>query len=77
MSGHSRAAYELGIFSLFYILITYLIFKKYSNKKLFIQLRLFFSFNLILLMPISYANPIIAFMLGYFYGKKKLLILMG
>tara|TARA_B110000008_G_scaffold279922_1_gene329652 strand:- start:1869 stop:3116 length:1248 start_codon:yes stop_codon:yes gene_type:complete len=71
MSGHSRAAYELGIFSLFYILITYLIFKKYSNKKLFIQLRLFFSFNLILLMPISYANPIIAFMLGYFYGKKN------
>ena len=71
MSGHSRAAYELGIFFLFYILITHLIFKKYSNKKLFIQLRLFFSFNLILLMPISYANPIIGFMLGYFYGKKN------
>jgi len=71
MSGHSRAAYELGIFFLFYILITHLIFKKYSNKKLFIQLRLFISFNVILLMPISYANPIIAFMLGYFYGKKN------
>jgi len=71
MSGHSRAAYELGIFFLFYILITYLIFKKYSNKKLFIQLRLFFSFNLILLMPISYGNPIIGFMLGYFYAKKN------
>ena len=71
MSGHSRAAYELGIFFLFYILIIHLIFKKYSNKKLFIQLRLFFSFNIILLMPISYANPIIAFMLGYFYGKKN------
>ena len=55
-------------FILFYI--THLIFKKYSNKKKFIQLRLFFSFNLILLMPISYANPLVAFMLGYFYGKK-------
>ena len=71
MSGHSRAAYELGIFFLFYLYITHLIFKKYSNKKKFIQLRLFFSFNLILLMPISYANPLVAFMLGYFYGKKN------
>ena len=71
MSGHSRAAYELGIFFLFYIIHYTFNFQKYSNKKKFIQLRLFFSFNLILLMPISYANPLVAFMLGYFYGKKN------
>ena len=71
MSAHGRAMYELGIFFLFYVYISYLIFNKYSKGDFNKTLSLFVPFNLFLLLPVSYANPMVAFILAYYYTSKN------